>query len=508
MKMNFSIAICTLVMSLVSQQSLLAQQYPYERYERNGTASITVSNERDNTASLGLSVYGFHSNLNSSILLSPGQDTTIQVSQTKLTQVFLRTSDFFYGSFKFPLRPYQNSKIICINEDEFRFEGDHSEIITYCYKKRKKEGFDMQNTTWKLKLDRSLEYQDYLEQMDSLYLKNLSELRTETASLPNWFQTFLKTELYYEFNYQKLTQPWQRRFYNEEAYYPKRELFEYIDTLKYNAPYATSIWQYEFFMLSLEARLRELKINQDTVNQEILSKDFEQEVKELLDRRPEMSIPEAEDMVSSSRFLRSLYWFEKNLSRENFEYQSAQMLHRQVKQASYPRAMRAYRMFKAQHPYIRYLKFIEPEVLKKDLLRPVSEAPVILGYDSIDQKYRWSNFDNKVVLLNFWSSSCLPCLRKIPDENALLSRMKGSDFEIVKINIDVDPSKWEKISHSRKIEAHNLFAKDRWPWLYRENYQIYGYPKYVLVDKERNIISTAPPRPGSGGLERLIRKHL
>lgn len=69
-------------MSLVSQQSLLAQQYSYERYERNGTASITVSNERDNTASLGLSVYGFHSNLNSSILLSPGQDTTIQVSQT------------------------------------------------------------------------------------------------------------------------------------------------------------------------------------------------------------------------------------------------------------------------------------------------------------------------------------------------------------------------------------------------------------------------------------------
>ena len=72
-------------------------------------------------------------------------------------------------------------------------------------------------------------------------------------------------------------------------------------------------------MLSWEARLRELKINQGTVNQEVLSKDFEQEVKELLDRRPEMSIPEAEDMVSSSRFLRSLYWFEKNLSRENFE---------------------------------------------------------------------------------------------------------------------------------------------------------------------------------------------
>ena len=229
---------------------------------------------------------------------------------------------------------------------------------------------------------------------------------------------------------------------------------------------------------------------------------------EVLKKRSQLTRLEAEDIVDAGTTLRRLEIIEKDLGPKEFEYFSAVYVDRRIKASKLPVAMRIYRMFKASHPYNKYLPLLEVSVNEKQLLKPGSRAPTIIAYKDSSTKHTWKEFEGQVVLLNFWSMRCLPCIREIPKENALLKRFEGQDFQIVKINIDAEPEKWSTFSSERKIDAVNLVAKDRWPWLYRENYQIYGYPKYVLVDKDQKIISENPPRPGTPSLELLIKQSL
>jgi len=47
-----------------------------------------------------------------------------------------------------------------------------------------------------------------------------------------------------------------------------------------------------------------------------------------------------------------------------------------------------------------------------------------------------TDFKGKVILLNFWASWCLPCIRELPSIDRLQSKLGGKDFMVVAISLD------------------------------------------------------------------------
>ena len=75
----------------------------------------------------------------------------------------------------------------------------------------------------------------------------------------------------------------------------------------------------------------------------------------------------------------------------------------------------------------------EPEVISKShsLKRQDFSLPDLSG-----QQQQFSQWNNKVVLLNFWATWCPPCRREMPDFIEVYKQYKDKDFIVVGVGID------------------------------------------------------------------------
>lgn len=55
--------------------------------------------------------------------------------------------------------------------------------------------------------------------------------------------------------------------------------------------------------------------------------------------------------------------------------------------------------------------------------------------DLNNQRHSLSDYKGNVVLVNFWASWCLPCVREMPELTQLKQRINRQSFEIITINV-------------------------------------------------------------------------
>ena len=84
-----------------------------------------------------------------------------------------------------------------------------------------------------------------------------------------------------------------------------------------------------------------------------------------------------------------------------------------------------------------------------------SPRPNLNWKDANEQKITLENFSGKVVLLNFWASWCLPCIRELPSINRLQGKFGGDKFTVVALNIDRG-GKAVASRFKRKLKLSNL----------------------------------------------------
>jgi thiol-disulfide isomerase/thioredoxin len=113
----------------------------------------------------------------------------------------------------------------------------------------------------------------------------------------------------------------------------------------------------------------------------------------------------------------------------------------------------------------------------------------------------------KVILLDFWTSWCAPCLEDIPHLDTLRSRFSGSDVVIVKVSLDRETHRWKKavLTGRQGTKDHYLMISSEKSAFVRQ-YGIDGIPRYMLIDREGKVVNPDAPGPGEAELAAMIEK--
>jgi thiol-disulfide isomerase/thioredoxin len=110
--------------------------------------------------------------------------------------------------------------------------------------------------------------------------------------------------------------------------------------------------------------------------------------------------------------------------------------------------------------------------------------------DAAARTIRLADFRGRVVLLDFWASWCQPCMKRLPDTEALYQKLKGRGLEVFGINIEGDTSRAEGAVKSLGLTFPVLMGEPdehgRFNWTSRQitDYRINAIPTMFLIDKQ------------------------
>jgi beta-lactamase regulating signal transducer with metallopeptidase domain/peroxiredoxin len=120
-------------------------------------------------------------------------------------------------------------------------------------------------------------------------------------------------------------------------------------------------------------------------------------------------------------------------------------------------------------------------VLESSLGRP---APDFSLKDLKGETFTLSSMRGRVVMLDFWSTVCGPCVREIPELKSLYERFRGSsDFILVGISLDIDKEKVARFVRDKGMNWRQLIdTKD-----VSGKYGVRSIPRYIIIDKNGMI---------------------
>lgn len=122
---------------------------------------------------------------------------------------------------------------------------------------------------------------------------------------------------------------------------------------------------------------------------------------------------------------------------------------------------------------------------RKPLLIKGSKAPELNLKEINGQPFSLSRQKGKVILLNFTSISCPHSIESVNMLNNLYSKYTKRKFSIITINPFDDREAVEKFNKKLNIKYPvylNIGTANT------DNYNVYGYPTFYLIDKDGNVL--------------------
>jgi thiol-disulfide isomerase/thioredoxin len=137
-----------------------------------------------------------------------------------------------------------------------------------------------------------------------------------------------------------------------------------------------------------------------------------------------------------------------------------------------------------------------------DKLSPGNPSVDFSFPDVSGKVYSLSDFKGKYLYIDVWASWCGPCKQEIPYLRALKEKFKSKNIQIIGISVDETKSDWESILKSENLTGIQLYAGG-WDNDLCNFFKINGIPRFILIDKQGNIINSNAERP-SGDIEKIL----
>lgn len=137
-------------------------------------------------------------------------------------------------------------------------------------------------------------------------------------------------------------------------------------------------------------------------------------------------------------------------------------------------------------------------------------APDFTSENINGKKVSLSDLKGNVVLIDVWATWCGPCRGEIPHLKKLEKAFAGEKVEFVSVSVDEpkDKAKWAKMVKDEHLSGVQLFGGEGWKSKIAMDFKINAIPRFILIDKQGNVVNSKAPRPSEPILKRLIEMQL
>ncbi|GGX01020.1 thiol-disulfide isomerase/thioredoxin [Salegentibacter mishustinae] len=115
------------------------------------------------------------------------------------------------------------------------------------------------------------------------------------------------------------------------------------------------------------------------------------------------------------------------------------------------------------------------------------------------------DFKGKTTYIDIWATWCGPCIEEIPSLKKLQKKFPNVNFVSISIDKKDKIANWRKFLNDKNLNASiQLVAfQDE---TFKENFGISGIPRFILIDKNGNLIDVDAKRPSNPDLEKQLSK--
>ncbi|GLX79742.1 hypothetical protein tinsulaeT_30820 [Thalassotalea insulae] len=150
-----------------------------------------------------------------------------------------------------------------------------------------------------------------------------------------------------------------------------------------------------------------------------------------------------------------------------------------------------YQMLLADYAHVKNFERFKTILQPKSL--PIGQPSPEFAIKDItdpDTSYNKASFANKVYLLDFWATWCVPCIKEMPDLHQAYSKYNDKGFEILSLSAD------DSIADIKKFRQgdwampwkHGFLDDRKHPMI--KDYMVFGYPVAYLIDENGAVLAS------------------
>lgn len=123
-------------------------------------------------------------------------------------------------------------------------------------------------------------------------------------------------------------------------------------------------------------------------------------------------------------------------------------------------------------------------------------------------EYTLDSFKGRYLVLDFWATWCLPCLKEMPEFGALKQDFKDENIAFVSVccSVTKEDTKeaWLNKVDTLKLSGLQLFTRNYGKSTFFKNLGVAGLPRFIIIDPEGNIVDASAPRPSNPRLKQKL----
>ena len=115
-----------------------------------------------------------------------------------------------------------------------------------------------------------------------------------------------------------------------------------------------------------------------------------------------------------------------------------------------------------------------------------------------------------MIYVDFWASWCVPCREEMAPSAKLREQYKGKDVLFLYLAYKDTESSWKKAVEQEGMSgiSSNFFITNSKNSRVLEKIKLELIPRYLIFDKQGNLVEMNAPRPSDKGITKTIDKYL